>query len=56
MYKWVFSERLKALPERIRQSVPSTRTGHGKSAVAQCGTSHCRHGQVCRGQSSCYPV
>jgi len=28
-----------APPDRIRQSVPSTRTGHGKVAVAQCRAS-----------------
>jgi len=39
-FQWAFkSVRWWAPPDRIRQSVPSTQTGHGKSAVAQCGTS-----------------
>jgi len=49
-FQWAFKiVRWWAPPDRIRQSVPSTRTGHGKGAVAQCRASRSRHGQVCRG-------
>ena len=37
--------------EGIRQGVPSTRTGHSKSTIAQCGTSCGRHGRLPRRQS-----
>jgi len=49
-FQWAFKiVRWWAPLDRIRQSVLSTRTGHGKGAVAQCRASHSRHGQVCRG-------
>ena len=49
-FQWALkSVRWWAPTDRIWQSVPSTRTGHGKSTIAQCGMSRSRHGQVCRG-------
>jgi len=41
-FQWAFKiVRWWAPPDRIRQNVPSTRTGHGKGAVAQSALRNC---------------